>query len=654
MTTLTKVQKIIKPSLDYLVHSQQSDGGFLSFSSPSRKPFSPKSTYRTTFITSLILTALSSLPQSKAQKTIVSQGIAFLLREKNEHWSYNYWSRVSEEAKEQPYPDDLDDTFCALSAITHHAPELLDGRAFAHITSLLTTVETREGGPYRTWLVPKSAAAHWKDVDLAVNSNIAYFLSLHDISLPNLTQFLEEAIVHAEYASPYYPSPYPLIYFVGRAYQGNNVSLIRDYLLARQEKNGSWNNNPLDTALSMTTLLRLGVPDLQLSSAIEYLLAHYKDNHWPAIGFCLDPAQAGTTHYAGSEALTTAFCLEAFNLYTDRHKRKLTAPSNTARDKIYQAIEKAIHKRLDQLSPELKKQAQPRFDQIKLIDQHSPIILLPFFWHQSLGPQGERVSPNLVVELGVTSFWGWLAHTVFDDFLDEEGKVEELPLATLALREMVSGFTAILPTNKDFHDFAQQILDQLDAATTWEVTHTHLGPLNKPLDWHTLPLPPQNHFSHAVDRSLGHAIASAAVFFASGYTVTSPKIKLLINFFRHYILARQLNDDAHDWEDDLRRGHVNSVAGLILQEVIPTLPHRRLSFKSVLKRSKEYFWHETIAVVSKKVLTEASRARLTLKKMDLTGITDPLLDLLISLERAAYQARDEQIQTKQFLASYKP
>src|SRR4030095_7089120 len=98
----------------------------------------------------------------------------FLLLHKSEFWSWNYWQRNSHEAKELPYPDDLDVTFCALAALSHYDKKLISGDVFAYIVQLLTATEKKEGGPYRTWLVAKNAPAVWRDVDLAVNSNIAY------------------------------------------------------------------------------------------------------------------------------------------------------------------------------------------------------------------------------------------------------------------------------------------------------------------------------------------------------------------------------------------------------------------------------------------------------------------------------------------------
>jgi len=90
-----------------------------------------------------------------------------------------FGSKLSKEFKSKPYPDDLDDTFCALNALYLFDRKLISGSAYAYIIQLLTKVEKNEGGPYKTWLVSKKTSG-WDDVDIVVNSNIAYFLWLQE------------------------------------------------------------------------------------------------------------------------------------------------------------------------------------------------------------------------------------------------------------------------------------------------------------------------------------------------------------------------------------------------------------------------------------------------------------------------------------------
>src|SRR5262249_49160595 len=143
---------------------------FSSLSSASADYSSPL-TYRTTFFTSNILAALA-VTHDPALFEVKQKSVGFLLNQKSPQWSFNYWDRQSPEFRELPYPDDLDDPFCALAALTATDPQLITGQALAHAVNLLTATEVKPGGPYRTWLVTAAAEAVWQDVDLAVNANV--------------------------------------------------------------------------------------------------------------------------------------------------------------------------------------------------------------------------------------------------------------------------------------------------------------------------------------------------------------------------------------------------------------------------------------------------------------------------------------------------
>lgn len=151
--------------LAFLKGQQNKDGSFVSKTGQSLD-FARTRASDTIFLTSLILSSLTSIPESLKLKKIKQKALVFLLSQKSEDWSFNYWKKGSDAAKILPYPDDLDDTFCALSAIFQTDPKALDAQALAKIVTLLTAVEEKEGGPYYTWIVPPTADKTWRDVPL--------------------------------------------------------------------------------------------------------------------------------------------------------------------------------------------------------------------------------------------------------------------------------------------------------------------------------------------------------------------------------------------------------------------------------------------------------------------------------------------------------
>ena len=657
-----KIAEVIDQGVDFLAKSQRKDGSFLSLSSPNPKSFTKAKNYHPIFPAFLVLSCLSPFEETPEIKTIKQRAAKFLLSQKNKHWSFNYWVRDSKEAETLPYPDDLDDTFCALSALFQHNPGLIDGAAMAKIVTLLTAVEEKEGGPYRTWLVPQDADEVWKDIDLVANSNIAYFLSLQDVSLPNLEALIESAIKTKSYTSPYYPSIYPIIYFISRFYRGETTKKMRDFLLSKRKANGRW-ENPLNTALAVSALLNLGTPPNKLEKSIDYLITKQIEKFtlsnvegWEPYAFCIDPAIKGETYYAGSPAVTTAFCLEAIAKYQNKLKVKSVKfrpkagqpVAEKAQEKIYKEVVKQARQRFSSLGGELRTEALKTLEAALKRDKDKQIVLLPYFFKVSLGKEGKGGSRDLLVKLGVVNLYGWIAYAIYDDFLDEEGEPKLLSVANVCLRESTTIYNNLLPKETGFPVFLQKVVDTIDAANTWEVTHCHAKIKNEKLKVKNLTIPDYGDLSPLAHRSLGHALGPAAILFSLGYKESSPEVKNLMRFFKHFLIARQLNDEAHDWEEDLKMGRINAVGAMVLKKFKVKSSKLKVSSQVL----QEIFWYEVAVDACQTVLKHAQLAREALGKIPI--VTDPSLleRLLIPIDYSAQKALKEREGTLKFLKAY--
>lgn len=143
------IREIIRSEAAFLRKHQSGKGSFESFTSSDRRRMGLGERHRSFFVSPLILSALNSVLAEELDP--VRNGLcSFLMSQRSSCWSFNYWERGSKDADQAPYPDDLDDTFCALAAISGHDPKAIAGGDLAMIVSLLTAVEDREGGPYRT------------------------------------------------------------------------------------------------------------------------------------------------------------------------------------------------------------------------------------------------------------------------------------------------------------------------------------------------------------------------------------------------------------------------------------------------------------------------------------------------------------------------
>ena len=643
---------------------QLPDGGFPSHSAPRGEPFGPDPAYRTTFFPALILAALARVPGGRVPggrdvQRVRADLVAFLQKQRSRSGSCNYWARDSREATERPYPDDLDDTFCAAGALFEHDARLVTGADVANLLAVLTMVETAEGGPYRTWLLPETADAdpHWRDVDLAVNANIAYFLRLHDVELPNLTALFEKTIATGRYASPYYPSEYPLLYFLARAYRGPRQPRLVDHVLERRRADGTW-GTVHDTALMVTAAVRLGVPQSELTPAIRSLRAADPKAVARPHPFCMDPAVDGQPYVAGCEAWSIALYLEALAAAEEAPAAK-EAPSAAApaaaRPGVTAAVTERYHRKIVDLvrkqcaTAGLEQPAAQLCDRLLKGDPGHQITLLPYRLARSLGPNARPVPSAFLTRLGAASLYGWIAYTILDDFLDEEGSPALTPLATFALRQLTVTFETVLPAQTGFRQVARQTLDAMDAANQWEVTHCRLpaGRTNRVPE-----IPDYREAPSVATRSLGHLLAPLAVLVKAGYPVRSKAAVSLRQFFMHYLTARQLTDDVRDWQDDLARGQINAVGALVLRRWRNDHPNARtLPAADALA---QLFWQDVADDVSGRIAAELKAARAVLA--DFTALADPayLASLLEPIEQSLANARQERSRVETFLESYQP
>ncbi|HZE87391.1 MAG TPA: hypothetical protein VE090_04255 [Methylomirabilota bacterium] len=643
---------VITKGIAHLVHLQKRDGGFLSWSSPNQELFIQKKIYHTTFTTSLILLALTGMEETAQIKKLKEKATNFLLAQKSAQWSWNYWARGSLEAKTMPYPDDLDDTFCALAALSLAAPHLIDGTTFASVVKLLTATEVKEGGPYKTWLVDKYTAKNWHDVDIVVNSNIAYFLSLHDITLPNLQRFLTSQITKENFTSPYYCSPFPLLYFLSRFVQGQNKKKIKQFLLRQQQQDGSW-GNPLYSALAISSLLNLGVSPTGCTQGIRFLLNNQSQGLFKPYGFCFDPAFEGTSYICGSSALTTVYCLEALAKYERATHPKQVGQNLDAEDALYDVILAKVKNRFHNFDKTFQQYAYTFLDQMLAKKTGRQIPLLPYYFSLSLDHKKNSVTQELLVSLGTANVFGWIAYTIYDDFLDEEGNPQLLSVANLCLRELTTLFNTILPTTT-FKSYYTKLVDQLDNANLWELTNCRMKIEKKSFDLAALKIPNYKSYKHLAYKSLGHALGPIAILFSLGYTQKTPEVQNTLRFFMHYLIARQLNDDAHDWGKDLQKGHINAASALLFKRyiLIEKSIHQRVLLKNLIPQLQTIFWYDVVTDICKLTMYHTKNAKQFLKKVPIIVNPTPLENLVTQYEDSVAFTLRERKHAKQFIKQY--
>jgi hypothetical protein len=618
--------------LDFLVSCQLDNGSFTQeVGNISRE--SP-------FFTSIITCSLSRLPESPAVLECIRRAAAYLESQRSPTFSFNYLPRG---ASPSPYPDDLDDTFCALAALTRANPSRFTGEAWGHIASLLTATEVSPGGPYKTWLMPVDATPGWQDVDIAVNCNIQYFLNLHDIRLASLQHFLDRKWNMDEITSPYYPEKIVLLYFLARASLPSRHKALAELVC------GQRTGNPLQAALKILALNYLGSEN-NTDEETEYVRDCLGGGICPANDFCLDHGDASLTYMAGSSALTASLCLEALNRNTAGTLGTGHGVNMSLRASRNRQIVKNLHlQRCVQLEEPLRSTVKEELETFWNKDADGAISLLPLTFHQSLLSSTDSLSQTYALCVATTC--GWIAYTIFDDFMDDQGKTLALPVASFCHRELTRIFESTMGGNPSFVRRFHITLDAMDAANSFELTYCRYDlSAGNTVEEIILPVYPSRRF--LARRSAGHALGPLAVLSLHGFAADGPEVAATTAFFENYLAARQLNDDAHDWEEDLAAGRLSYVVTQLLEHaktdpLIRTMPVRHLA-----KSLRSYFWQEYILAVSHEIEEEIALASGNLAKMATFLDATELARLLKPLENAAQKAILEHQNVHQFLGTY--
>lgn len=627
-----KIEEVVQKSIRFIVRNQNNDGSFNSFSKTEDKKGTE--VFITTFYSSIILYSLAGINDSKILE-VKNKVCRFLAAEKSKSGTFNYWAKSFIKYKTESCPDDLDDTACALASLFSCDRKLVKQSDLASFTKTLIGLEAKVGGPYYTWVLPADADKKWRDVDLAVNANIGLFLSLLKIKLPKVEGLVEKAIRNKKFFSTYYPEA-STIYFISRFYKGKCKNELLEQILKQNRKKFS---DPLQCALFGISILNLDGPFSAIKKNVKYLAKNQRKNGGFESGVFISERtfSDGKKRYSGSETLITALALELLDRY-----KKQSAAKEAKIDSFGEIREKIIKRAKDKIRLRFGRKLEKEFDTMldKIIkgDLKDQVLLQPFLFQKSL-KINRKLEKDFLIDLALASAFGWISYTIFDNVSDEGKDLDKLSLAIVLNRELEGLFCR---QNPSFFPVYQKFMDRVDYANFYEQNFALFDP-NKITYKKIYPQP-----DFVAEKSIAHSLAGLAIFYKCGFREESLPFQKLCSFYKNYLTARQLNDDAHDWEEDLKNGRINYAGQLLLKDYGE-------GKKIILERDKlklqKVFWDKTILYVSRLIKNKIKKTREDLHS--LSGILDQdyLSSKLEELNNSAQMALEERSKTKEFINS---
>ena len=391
-----------------------------------------------------------------------------------------------------------------------------------------------------------------------------------------------------------------------------------------------------------------GTPDLATNLAIACFLAVH-NVRLPKLDAFIE--NAGSAETPLEESMLEH--LMRYRAQTESQETDLALSEGEGR--VLENIRAAATKRFLSLSDELRDNAVEVIERTIAGNHDTQMSLMAYHVRQALGTKGEQFDDALVAELGLANICFWTAFIVYDDFWDEDEAAEPrlLPTANLFARHYTDFFTHLLPEETGFRTFFQDVMDALDAANTWEMHFCRMKREGTEVFLpEQLPLYGED-FDIKFYPAAGHVFGPVAMFLMCGQNMGSPDVKNLIAYFKHYLIAMQLNDDAHDWKEDLERGHISTAVALLLHRWRDMHPERNvINLESDMPELEQLFWFHALGPICESVLSHTRRSRDALSSLSLVEDPTPLDRFIVSNERIAWQALKEQATSEEFLRAF--
>lgn len=512
------------------------------------------------------------------------------------------------------------DVFTVLTALWNYQQTTITGEHLACAVRRLIKSEMATGGPYYS---------NGK-VDIAVNAQIALFMRAVAAPLPKLNAFLADATATQHFKNTQLARPY-LLYLLGKACP---TATLTKYM-AEQRHQKSW-QTPWRKAVALA-ILKDTAPTAEIRRSLMTLCArqHY-NGFWS--GEPLLKTGGGT---ANSQLTATTLILAALADYQRAH---IVAPRSSL-GRQHRMIEQAAKQAFTTCRGPLRTSALATIKQMCDADKNFEITLLPQFFAQALNTS-KALTPQQRTTLGLASLCAWMAYTIYDDFLDGEGVAAKLPVANIAMRASLDCFRAALPHRVDFLQYVAKTFTAMDEANAWEVNHCRFTIIAEKI---TIPkLPAYGGGSLLAARSFAHALAPMAVL--AQLLPHSPKAYNRIeSAFRHYLIARQLNDDIHDWIKDMQAGQASYAVTAILRDLRVRPGAYRLS--TLLPAMQKRFRLTTMPKICQRILWHIDKSRKAFAQSKLLRSPNNIYSLLDNLEQSVQHSLDQHSKTQAFYAN---
>lgn len=317
-------------------------------------------------------------------------------------------------------------------------------------------------------------------------------------------------------------------------------------------------------------------------------------------------------------------------------------------------IRRHAQDRFASLSPELRSAAFEIMERTIAGNPDHQMSLMTYYMRAALGKKALHITNDEIAAHALANIFFWSAFIVYDDFWDEDEAAEprHIPVANLFARHYTDYFSTLLPPRAQFRTFVHTVMDALDVANEWEMLHCRMHIEEEVL---TIPsaLPPYGDYTIKFYPAAGHVLGPVGILVQLGYPIDGEEVAHFVSYCEHYLIGMQLNDDLHDWKEDLLRGHISTVVSALLARWKEKYPDRNtIHLVYDMPTLEQLFWFEVFSPLTDMVLDRSQRARSALAQMKSIENPAPLLRFVENNEHTAREAQRAKAKSDAFLREF--
>lgn len=336
-------------------------------------------------------------------------------------------------------------------------------------------------------------------------------------------------------------------------------------------------------------------------------------------------------------------------LLTPRNQKTKEATERDPEVAIIDKIKNKIKGRLKNFPKEFTKLATKKISTIINNNKDRQMSLMPYYFKKSL-KNNQLITGDFIFEAGMANIFFWTAFIIYDDFWDEDEAADPklLPIANLLARHYNCFYTSLFKEDK----FFSSLMDNLDAANNWEILSCRAKVKNN-IFYIPKKIPDYKNYEAKYQAASGHILGPIAMLKMIEKKISPRELDKVVAYFKNYLIAMQINDDSHDWKEDLERGALSTVTVMLIKNWLKKFPNnKKIHLKNDLKKLESIFWFKTIKEAANQAIYHCHLAEEALNSLKIIKDRTPLQKFIEIPKRIANEALEKQQQSIAILENF--